>query len=194
MSVSGPSILFQYKSSISSFLNQPYPFYFEGKSLRILIVFFFIMTFIFNYAFEPFNVEYAEHKMPFLWISAIHAITPSFVLSIIGLIGNLFKLEREWKVKKETILNLIFFLLVGIIQFLIRDIIYANENNWSLHYLYEEVRNTFLVGTLFILILIPYNFARLNAKHKRSAENVNNTSEKDTLSNLPQKDKIVLEN
>jgi hypothetical protein len=194
MSISNSIYLSRIKNNVSTFFNQPYPFYYEGKSLKVLVLFFFIMTVIFNYAFEPFNVEYAEHKMPFLWISVIHALTPSTVLTMIGLFGNLFKFEREWSVRKEIMLVLLFFLLVGVFQFLIRDIIYANENNWSLHYLYEEVRNTFLVGTLFVLVLIPYNFARLDAKHKRSAENVNNTSEKDLLSSLPQKDKVVFEN
>ena len=50
---------------------------------------------------------------------------------------------------------------------------YDNEKNWSLHYLYEEIRNTFLVGTLFVTILIPINFNRLKTKHSNNASTLN---------------------
>ncbi|MDC1161888.1 LytTR family DNA-binding domain-containing protein [Tenacibaculum sp.] len=131
------------------------------------------MTFFFNYAFEPFNVEYSEHKMSYFWVSIIHSITPTFVLFAIYIIGKLLKLESKWNIVKEAILISLFFIIVGLVQFLIRDIIYDNKNNWSLHYLYEEIRNTFLVGTLFVTILIPINFNRLNAKHSNNANTLN---------------------
>lgn len=161
------------KNTITPFLLQPYPFYYEGKSLKIIITLFFIMTFIFNYEFEPFNVEYSEHKMNYFWISIIHSLTPVLVLFAISIVSKSLKPERKWTIAKEGILILLFFSAVGLVQFLIRDIIYDNENNWSLHYLYEEIRNTFLVGSLFVTILIPYNFNRLNTKHRKNANSLN---------------------
>lgn len=133
------------------------------------------MTFLFNYAFQPFNVDYSEHKMSYLWISVIHSLTPVIVLSILSLIGKILRLEDKWNIIKDVFFIFLFFLLVGLVQFLIRDIIYDNANNWSWHYLYEEIRNTFLVGTLFVIILIPINFNRLNSKHSTSANTFNNT-------------------
>ncbi len=152
---------------------QPYPFYYEGKSLKIIIVLFFLMTFFFNYTFEPFNVEYSEHKMSYFWVSIIHSISPTVVLFAIYIVGKLLKLENKWNIAKEVILIFTFFIIIGLIQFLIRDIIYDNKNNWSLHYLFEEIRNTFLVGTLFVSILIPINFNRLNIKHSNGANTLN---------------------
>jgi LytTr DNA-binding domain len=131
------------------------------------------MTFFFNYAFEPFNVEYSEHKMNYFWVSIIHSLTPAIVLYAISIVGKALKLEDKWNILKEAFLIFFFFLIVGLVQFLIRDIIYDNENNWSLHYLYEEIRNTFLVGTLFVTILIPINFNRLNTKHRNNANTLN---------------------
>jgi len=131
------------------------------------------MTFFFNYVFEPFNVEYSEHKMNYFWVSMIHSLTPTIVLYVLSIIGKALKLEDEWSVLKEALLISLFFLVIGLVQFLIRDIIYDNENNWSLHYLYEEIRNTFLVGTLFVTILIPINFNRLKTKHSNSANTLN---------------------
>ncbi|WP_298481288.1 LytTR family DNA-binding domain-containing protein [uncultured Maribacter sp.] len=138
------------------------------------------MTFFFNYAFEPFNVEYSEHKMNYFWISIIHSITPVFVLFTISIVYKLLKLENKWNIAKEAVFIFIFFLTVGLIQFLIRDIIYENKNNWSLYYLYDEIRNTFLIGSLFVIILTPFNFNRLNAKHKNNASSLNIT-----LNNTP---------
>lgn len=163
------------KNSIRTYLLQPYPFYYQGKGLKIIIALFFLMTFLFNYAFEPFNVEYTEHKMDFFWISIIHSLTPVLILSFLFIIGTIWKLEEKWNVLKEVFLVFTFFLIVGLIQFLIRDIIYDNPNNWSSQYLYEEIRNTFLVGTLFVLILIPLNFNRLNTKYGNNATILNNT-------------------
>lgn len=162
------------KKTIGKYLLHPYPFYYEGKSLKIIISLFFSMTFLFNYSFEPFNVEYSEHKMSFFWISVIHSVTPVFVLIAICLFGKWFKLEHKWNIEKEVVLIFFFFLMIGFIQFLIRDLVYNNQNNWSFHYLYEEIRNTFLVGTLFITILIPYNFNRLHKKHSHTATTLNN--------------------
>lgn len=147
------------------------------------------MTFFFNYAFEPFNVEYSEHKMNYFWISIIHSITPVFTLFTIPIVYKLFKLENKWNIVKEAVFIFIFFLTVGLIQFLIRDIIYDNKNNWSLHYLYEEIRNTFLVGSLFVTILIPFNFNRLNTKHKNNANTLNIT-----INNIPPATTSQIEN
>ncbi|WP_316739127.1 LytTR family DNA-binding domain-containing protein [Pedobacter aquatilis] len=41
------------------------------------------------------------------------------------------------------------FLLTGMANFLMRDIIYYNRNNWSWFYLKEELINSFVAGTLF---------------------------------------------
>jgi hypothetical protein len=111
--------------------------------------------------------------MSYFWVSIIHSTTPTVILFTIYIIGKSFKLEDKWNIVKEVILISTFFIIVGLVQFLIRDIIYDNENNWSLHYLYEEIRNTFLVGTLFVTILIPINFNRLNTKHSNNANTLN---------------------
>ncbi len=59
-------------------------------------------------------------------------------------------------------------IIVGITNFLIRDLIYNNPNNWSFRYLYEEIRNSFLVGALLLTIVLPLNLERLIYKHSKS--------------------------
>nr|WP_233098758.1 LytTR family DNA-binding domain-containing protein [Aureibaculum flavum] len=74
----------------------------------------------------------------------------------------------NWTFGKE-ILNLsIILLIIGIANFLIRDFIYNNPDNWSLQYFWEEIRNTFLVGFLLLAIVLPLNLERLITKHTTS--------------------------
>lgn len=161
------------KLNFTEVLKQPYPFYYRGKELWIIALILFLMSFIFNYFFEPFNVNLNEHRMNYFWVSIIHAIVAPIILVLIAAFISFKNSEEKWYVKNEVIFILTLLLLVGIGQFLIRDIIYDNQNNWSSKYLFEELRNTFMVGFLFIIILIPLNFTRLNAKHIKSANSFN---------------------
>ncbi|NQX82414.1 MAG: LytTR family transcriptional regulator [Flavobacteriaceae bacterium] len=161
------------KNNILNFLSQPYPFYYKGKSLWLTTGILFAMTLLFGYLFEPFNVYRPEHKMAFFWISFIHSCTPVVVIILFSLFKTNPKIEENWNLSKETLLIAVFLLLTGIFQFIIRDIIYNNPNNWSWAYLYEEVRNTFLVGMLFASILVPLNFKRLNTNHVNKANVLN---------------------
>ncbi|UXP31830.1 LytTR family transcriptional regulator [Reichenbachiella agarivorans] len=155
-----------------SFLSQPYPYYFAGLPFFVVLGSIFMMTLGFNYFFfEPFDVYVPEHKMDFFWISVIHSITPIVILLVWYVLSLLISdLEDRWTVGKEILFLCLLFFMVGVVQFLIRDLIYDNPNNWSWHYLIEEVRNTFLVGSLFTLILIPLNYNRLNRQHQLKAE------------------------
>lgn len=161
------------KNKVSAFLIQPYPLYYSGRTLWIISGLLFIMSIFFNYFFEPFEVSVPEHKMDFFWISFIHALIPILVLQLLSLFFLIPKVEENWAIGKEIRFVFLFVLLVGFAQFLIRDIIYDNPNNWSFRYLYEEIRNTFLVGTLFVLILVPLNFIRLNSKNIKNASVLN---------------------
>lgn len=161
------------KFKINSFLNQPYPYYYHGKLVWIISGILFVMSWAFNYFFEPFQVYVPEHKMDYFWISFVHAITAPVILIFMSLLNSRKFVDEKWKIKYEIYFIILFLFLVGIGQFLIRDVIYDNPNNWSIKYLFEEIRNTFLVGSLFISILIPLNFARLNAKHIKNAHLLN---------------------
>ena len=140
------------------------------------------MSFGFNYFFKPFDVYIPEHKMDFFFISLLHAMVTIMVLFFMSLMLKPFpRYVENWKVLNEIIFLSSFLILLGVGQFLIRDIIYDNPNNWSWPYLFEEIRNTFLVGILFIALLVPLNFNMLYHRHQIKA------------STLPQK-KPVTEN
>ncbi|WP_158655302.1 LytTR family DNA-binding domain-containing protein [Flavivirga eckloniae] len=123
--------------------------------------------------------------MNYFWISIIHALTPPIVIYSIAFILGKLKKEDNWNILKEILFIFFIFFIIGLVQFLIRDIIYDNLNNWSWQYLFEEITNTFLVGTLFVVILIPINFNLLNSKHINNATILNNfINEKITLVKL----------
>lgn len=149
-------------SGLRPFLGRPYPFLYQGKTIYVLLSLIFLMTLAFNYLFEPFEVYVPEHKMPFFVICVMHALVPLLVLGLVLWVVNWIpNVDKKWTVGRELLLLSGSLLLVGISQFLIRDLIYDNPNNWSWGYFYEEIRNTFLVGSLFVAILVPLHFIRL---------------------------------
>lgn len=157
---------------LSKLLTQPYPFYYKGNVVWKLAVILFLMTLLFCYFFEPFEVYVPEHKIEYFWISIVHAFTPAVVIAIFSFLKPSAQTEDDWNVKKEILLVAFFLLTVGISQFLIRDLIYNNPHNWSWRYLYEEIRNTFLIGSLFAVILISLNANKLNKKNSKRVKSI----------------------
>lgn len=150
-------------NKLSKFLLQPYPFFYEGQFVVIITGIIFLMTIIFNYLFKPFDINISEHRFDFFWICSIHAFVSIIVfLVIVSAIKLNSRIDESWNILREILFLALLLLLIGVGQFLIRDLIYDNPNNWSLQYFIEEIRNTFLIGMLFTLIIVPLNFNRLN--------------------------------
>ena len=158
-------------NTLSYFLIQPYPFYMEGKKIwKALIVIFFI-TLSFNYLLQPFDVNHREHRMNYFWISVIHSTTPLIILLFMSFIIRKFpKIVDAWNIKKEFQFIFIILILIGIVQFLVRDIIYDNSQNWSGHYLFEEISNTLFAGFFIAAIIIPINMNALQLKNQQKAD------------------------
>nr|MBI1228655.1 LytTR family transcriptional regulator [Cytophagales bacterium] len=156
----------------TSFRN-PYPYYYKEIPVGYLALIIFLMSLGFNYLFEPFEVYRPEHRMGYFWISMFHSFN-AMVVAIVwfGILNRRVK-EEQWTTGKEMLLIAGYLVVVGISQFLIRDFIYDNPLNWTMRYLYEEIRNTFLVGILFAFILIPLNFLRLQRNHRSQADLLN---------------------
>lgn len=171
------SVLKSQAVTFFNFLRQSYPYYFSQHSLGKLTLGIFFLSFLFVYLFEPFNVNPEEHKLNYFWISLLHVAISSLVFFSCFTLINTFKLEEEkWTVGKEISGLILVLILMGIANFLIRDILYGNPNNWSFFYLLEEVRNTLLVGALIISILVPLNFARVYSRNSRKAETLHPVS------------------
>ena len=154
-------------------LKQPYPYYYKRFNFVFVAGIIFIMSLLFNYLFEPFVVYRPEHKVAYFWISMIHSFNAFMVVLIILFINNNMVDEDRWTVVKEMVLIGFMLFMIGVCQFLVRDLIYDNPDNWSLGYLLEELRNTFLVGILFVIILVPLNYLRLLKAHLMTAQSIN---------------------
>lgn len=108
--------------------------------------------------------------MDYFWISFIHALMPILILLLMyPYIHFSPSLDERWTIGKDLIFLSVYLLLIGIGQFLIRDLIYDNPNNWSWGYFREEVSNTLLVGILLVGIIVSVNSNRLNARFMREA-------------------------
>lgn len=153
-----------------NYLKAPYPFFHQGKELiknALLIVLF---GFTFDYFFEPFNVARSEHTIPYWGICLVHSSSAASIYLLTSLIAKPLINEDQWKLWREFCFLALCLLLIGIGSFLWREVIYDNPNNVSLRYLIEEVRNTFLVGSLILFFITTINFRLLEGKNRKSAQ------------------------
>ncbi len=159
--------------SFIGFFQEPYPFYYTKSNSWKYFVLIFLISFFFNFIFEPFEVNPNEHKMSFFWICFLHAFLPSLIAFIyFSLMDYFSKSYKAWTIGNELLHISIVLIVIGIENFLLRDIIYDNPNNWSYAYFFEELRNSFLVGFLIIALIIPINYSILLRKNLKSAQQV----------------------
>jgi hypothetical protein len=153
--------------NIHTYIKQPYPFYYEDfKKVFILLFGVAIISFLFSYLFDPFDVNQAEHKISSLWIVIVHAFMPiPIALAYFFLLHKTVKDKRQWTIGKEFLNLALLLFLIGLSSFFLRDFIYTNPDNWSFRYLWEEIRNTFLVGSLLLILILPLNLERLLNSH-----------------------------
>jgi hypothetical protein len=140
------------------FLNQPYPYYYEGQKLWQICIVLFLLAFGFNYFIQPFNINFSEHRFSFFWICLIHTALPLAFLLMAALVLRQFRRTIDhWTVLRELLLIVGVLLLTGIGNFLVRDVIYTNPDNWSYAYLQEEITNALLVGGLLATLIVSVN-------------------------------------
>ncbi|NCP61407.1 MAG: LytTR family transcriptional regulator [Flavobacteriales bacterium] len=153
--------------NIETYIKQPYPFYYEElKKVLFILCCLALVSFLFTYLFEPFIVNVSEHKINSLWIVILHSVIPIPIAFVyVYFLKKSVKKIENWTLGKEFLHLAIILFLIGLASFLIRDFIYTNPDNWSFRYLWEEIRNTFLVGSLLLIIILPLNLERLIYKH-----------------------------
>jgi len=152
---------------IKSYIKQAYPFYYEDfKKVFILLFGVAIISFLFTYLFEPFSMNAAEHKISSLWILIVHAFMPiPIALGYLFILHKTVKDTSKWTIGKEFLHLALILFFIGLASFFLRNFIYTNPDNWSFRYLWEEIRNTFLVGSLILVIILPLNLERLMISH-----------------------------
>jgi len=152
--------------------RQPYPYYYYRTSLLRLAAILFVIVFLFLFAFRPFVVNPAELRMSYWLTCLIHAVVPTLIFCLYYLVKNISLSSAKkdgWTLGMEILNLCILFFLLGVGSFLIRDIIYTNDDNWSWYYLLIEIKNTFLAGFLIATFLSLLNFYILYKKSQRQA-------------------------
>lgn len=156
--------------------QQPYPFHYRRRPLHLLTVLSFTIIFLFLWLFEPFHVNPEEQKLDYWLICLLHALIPTIIFYTYFLLLGLVVSETttdSWTLGKEIQHLCILFFLFGIASFLVRDLIYTNPDNWSWRYFCEEIKNTFLGGSLIATLLILLNFYRLYTATQKQALQLN---------------------
>ncbi len=168
------------------YIKRPYPFYYTHlKKVFFLLCFIAIASFLFTYLFEPFVVNVNEHKIDNLWIITLHSIIPVPVAFVyFFFLHKSVKNIESWTLGKEFLHLCMTLVIIGLVSFLIRNFIYSNPDNWSLQYFWEEIRNTFLVGSLILIIILPLNMERLISKHSKNLKLLPNYQKHKASNNL----------
>lgn len=157
-------------------VQQPYPFHYQLRVLHKFALLAFAIIFLFLWLFEPFHVNPAEQRLNYWLICLVHASVPSLIFYCYFLLFNLLVSEQgadNWTVGKELAHLAVLLFLFGLASFLVRDVLYTNSDNWSWHYFFEELKNTFLGGVLISSLLILLNFYRLYTATQKQASQLN---------------------
>lgn len=159
---------------LNKFIKQPYPFYYEGKKLVQISVVFVTLGFILNYFIRPFDIEPAEQVFGYFWTAFVHSVSPLLPLLLVSfIVKRQPEITDSWNLKNEIQFALLVLLMVGVTQFLLRDLIYKNPFNWSLGYLLEEIKNTMLTGGFLVLLVISVNLNIQFFKNNENAQSLN---------------------
>lgn len=145
------------------FEQAEYPLRYKPGNLLKASVVLFGITFFFLLLFEPFGVYGPEQKFNYLIICGLHALSPTLIFYTYFNALNYFRKrnaasEPSWTMFQEYAHIAVILLLIGIASFLMRDLIYDNPYNWSLRYLWEEIRNCYLAGCLVYILLTFASF------------------------------------
>ena len=77
--------------------------------------------------------------------------------------------EDDWTIGRELQFLALLMLCIGLGNFGWREVIYDNPENQTLKYLVEEVRNTFLVGSLILFLITMINARLLERSNQQQA-------------------------
>ena len=143
------------------FKKVEYPLRYQAKNLWRTVCIQFGVLFTFLALYRPFGVYEPELKFNYYLICGLHALSPSIIVFLYFSLVDYYRSTRrnrpEWNLFKEYYQLAIVIFLIGIASFSMRGLIYNNPYNWSLRYLWEELRNCYLAGSLFYFYLLLTN-------------------------------------
>ncbi|WP_316820246.1 LytTR family DNA-binding domain-containing protein [Pedobacter gandavensis] len=155
----------------------------QPKKAKETATLLFLAAFFFLFLFRPFTVNEAELKYPFLFVCFLHALSPALIVFAFLTILVYFKDKGTQRSRRSIFHGLscfvILFFIIGLASFLLRDLIYTNPHNWSLRYFWEEIRNSYLAGSLFTSYFILASFYFYT--RKKQAEDIPLTENTSTV-------------
>ncbi len=165
-----PSERLKMSTSVFDFLLQPFPFYHKGKNLFKIALMLFLVGFLFEYFFIPYERSFAEHRFNYFIISVFHIGVATFTYIGYFFILSHFIIDDEWQLYKELLAIFFLLALIGIGEWLIRDVIYDNSYNFSLDMFLVELAHAYLSGTIIIILTYTIIFHAQKKRNRRYAD------------------------
>lgn len=160
-----------------TFLNQEYPFLYKNGSLIKITGFVFVFIIAFIVLFQPFNFYNEELKYNFIVTALIYGFIDCLVFFFYFLtcpkIFQRYFTEENWTIAKEISTIATLLILIGVVNFLVRDITNNLSNNFTFKFLLDEILHTFLIGIIIEIVFTSINFYYLLNKHTKKANQLN---------------------
>jgi hypothetical protein len=156
----------RYIEKMISLFKRPYPFYYYNpkRLLKIsLLVSIFIILFLF--LIKPFDTKINEFRYGYFVTCSIYGIVSGFSVyftaqSLSVLFPAFFK-EEKWTLAWELLVLIILLLVLGNINFLIRNLVNTNPDNFKVEYYLEEIAHTCLIGIFPVVFFTLLNYSYL---------------------------------
>ena len=156
-----------------TFLAQPYPFYYEPLRLPKLSATIAAITAAFLFFLKPIGIENGiAHQLVVICTvyGALAGIMFYIYFRTLPIIFVDFFNSDNWTILKEILSFVGLFLLVGLVNFMVRPLLFESDSIGQSGKLLIDVTNTFLVGILVLGILTLVNFRYLFQNQEEKAE------------------------
>lgn len=141
---------------MNKLLDRPFPFLHEKQYLLFWLIELFAIVIGLEYFLEPFTRNYSEHRYAYWIICAFHSGVVTCCYLLAHLAVHLIGRPDIWRYRHEARMTLAILSMIGVGNFLIRDLIYDTDN-WRGYLFVEEMVHGYLAGTLFYLMIIQLN-------------------------------------
>ena len=154
-------------------VNQPYPFYYENERLPKLSLTIGFITALFLFLFEPVGIELGLAHSLLISCSTYGLVAGVLFYIYLRLFPRLLPEvfnPDNWTIAKEALMFSGLFMLAGLLNFVLRPLLYQEAFIGDVDMLVTDITNTFLVGFLVSGILTLVNFRYLFQNQEEKAE------------------------
>ena len=151
--------------NILSLLNQPYPYYYNSQRLLKISILVSIFIIFFLFVIKPFETDINELRFNYFVTCSIYSIVSGLsvylTIQIAVFFFPRFFYEEKWTLTKELLILFILLIIIGNVNFFIRNLVNTNPDNFKIKYYLDEIAHACIVGIFPIGFFTLLNYSYL---------------------------------